>query len=178
MDATQIATIAAAVSAFAALVSTVITGVAIGLTLRERRASYRNTLYERQLQGYSEILRDAFSCFDSSVALVYAIDPIDDETRARMRQHAREKIEQLRATYYQWLYLLPRGFTEPAFRFVQIATVMPIDDPSKSPRPPMDNFIDALSDVMAAAREEIRVEPLSQENVKIIGPLREPQERD
>ncbi len=149
------------------------------LAYRERTAKYRERLYERQLDGFAEVLV-AFDRYYKAALYVVHQQPhlrFTDETRGQLRSDTVESSIDFYQTHTRWSVFLPRGFNDAIAAFTKIFNAVSAPSSVARQYDPALVYTDdpglvlseAYQAVVQAARREVGTEALSRETLRVIG---------
>lgn len=166
------------VSSLATLISLFITGLTVWLSFRERRASHRGQLYDKQLEGYQEVITALNTFYNSYLDAVVGDDvEADKNSHLRFLRENKDSFFRLDEAFRRWAIFLPMNF-QYAFNnvyYVMFAFADPelIEKMHPGERSYPNNARQAMSDAyektVNTARLNIGVEPLTDDLFQIIG---------
>lgn len=160
------------------LVSGIISGLALWLTFRERRASYRQTLYSKQLEGYEQIIevvseaRNAAYNFDFCLEMNWTDECLNEADNKL--QAARNK---LRIMQEKWVVFLPTKVQKRLDAF-DLAILMMASawmyEKDENGKPIVDQkrinkIRETYIPLIEIIRESLGTDPLSHETLNLIG---------
>jgi hypothetical protein len=162
---------------FISLGGLIVAALSLFFTYKSRTALYRDKLYTKQIDGYTEIMKVLSELFADTLVYVTVHHPLNDEQRAALRTQTVGKYNLLMQTNQKWSIFLPKEFEEQVGNFIKVflgisafgdyvsgypSEITGSSDPGKL-------LAGAYQKVIAAARKGIGTEPLSQETLKLLG---------
>jgi hypothetical protein len=172
-----------------AIASLIVTGaisaLALWLNFRERRSTYRSTLYSRQVEAYAEIVQaanqvvlDAYNLADQVLHSV----PVSGKALAEGDEEVGKSKMHFREVRRKWIIFLPTKVQNALNDFDKSIATMSywdltdFDDDSNEPFEVNEQYVDRITtayiDFVEAAREALGTNPLSAETMALIGKKR------
>lgn len=160
------------------LVSGMISGLALWLTFRERRSSYRQMLYSKQIEGYAELLEAVHRLRKAAYDFCFTLKMNwDDEEIQEADNKLRAVRNQFKTIHEKWVVFLPTkiqtrldAFDYAIFRLPDYWSLekdergKPILEQEK-----INKIRETYIPLIEAIRESLGTDPLSHETLNLIG---------
>lgn len=150
------------------------------LSYRERTHLYREKLYEKQLEGYSDVVEALTNFYGAAVGYITAHGHrLDDQTRPGLRAETLDLNQSFHAKWQKWSIFLPDEFNDSLSGFIKLfngisapvsvshqypAEIVNADDPGRL-------LANAYSETIEACRKFLGTEPLTEETLAMIGKI-------
>lgn len=170
------------------IVSGITSSLALWLTYRERRASYRQLIYSRQLEGYASLMVHVYAAYRAVTGLTVATHKYRTEDENRQiasdlkshHAHIQENAQIWSIVFHDKINLALSHvqntliFVVWALEMPELATE-PIEESLGKDR---ERFIAAYKTLIQQIRQHLRVDPLSNETLALIGKAPSPPKKD
>jgi hypothetical protein len=148
------------------------------LSYKSRASAYRELLYRKQFDGYTELVERLTSVYGAAAQFLADHEwRLDDTTRPQFAAQIDPQVRALYLKAYGYAVFMPKRVTDEVFRFLNVLLALSASKEAAARYPKeivyADNHGDVLQQafekVIEAARAGLGTEPLSQETLKMIG---------
>lgn len=155
--------------------------IAIWMTRQERVAAHRQLLYQKQFEAYSAILDSVNALYVACLYFIVERDPVphclDGEERLQLHRAVFDETMQLSAEFHKWMLFLPAIVQDKVTEFLSVFDAISASDDDASLYPsaivyaddPHMKLYDAYRIAIAAARQALGVDPLSEDTMRLVG---------
>jgi hypothetical protein len=146
------------------------------LNHRARVAPYRHALYNKQLEGYAEIVRVMSEWYNHAFSFIHKHFLHDDETRIQVRKESSPMIQKTHEAQAKWAIFMPDNMNEALTAFTDVFMGLTALKRFKGyphelthSEEPAKDLKKAFENVIQTARKSIGTDPLSEGVLKTIG---------
>ncbi len=155
----------------------VVASLSIYLSYKARTSPYREMLYSKQLEGYTEVVYTLTDFYIAAQSFIAAHGHrLDDSTRPMLRLQTINKNQVFHYKHQKWAIFLPKEMNDRLSAFVKLfnGVSAPPEAVQQYPKEivnasdPGGLLGDAFIKVIETVRKGLGTEPLSQETLKLI----------
>ena len=155
----------------------VVAGLSVYLSYKARTSAYREMLYSKQLEGYSEVVDALADFYNAAQSFIAAHGcQLNNNTRRTLRLQTMDKNQAFHHKYQKWALYFPKEMRGALFDFIKmfngISAPPEIAKQYSKEKVYADNpgrlLGDAYTKVIEVARKGLGTEPFSQETLGLI----------
>ncbi len=156
----------------------VIAGLSLYLRHKERTSLYREKIYTKQLDAYSEVFSTLSELYQITQSYIISMGgKLNDETRPQLRVYTEKEFDTFKRKGQKWSIFLPSGVNNKIYKFVKLyhAISAPKEVVQQYPERIVNSedpgmiLSDAYSEIVLVFRKGVGTEPLSQEAFNLMG---------